>query len=195
MKIMEKEHTNLMNKKLENSTIIKKLLYKQIKKHENIIKQMIITKDNDLIIKIINLCFDQISNIDDNKTMNFTILIEGILHYVLTIALISTQRKIVYNNIEIDMIIPDIKGIINNPQNSLLLYFPKTNNLKTINNELTKYNTIQTIKKNIWIISYEPIHSVMKNYCITNNTIKNIFNDIDKFSKKTKNVFKIFGIK
>ena len=94
---------------MENSSPIKEILYKEIKK---IPKKEIQKLQNEDYFRLITSLFDntksKLSSIRGKTNEKLGILSESLSHYVFTEMLIPSQRKIVYKDIEIDIIIPDL---------------------------------------------------------------------------------------
>ena len=89
---------------------IKDYLFNYIEKSTNITK-LISEKKFDIIInEIVENCYDKII-LMDKKDEALGILATGILHYLLTNALLNSQRKVEYQGLELDIVIPDIKTL------------------------------------------------------------------------------------
>jgi hypothetical protein len=84
----------------------------------------------------------------------------------LTTALIPSQRKIVLKELEIDLIIPDIKTLFKDPKDTLILKFDKDSSTLEY---IRKIENIQKNKENIWIVSSSPLDTNYRNYVIFNN--------------------------
>ena len=92
----------------EESNPIKDYLFEYIKNSTNI-PELIANKKFDVIInEIIENCFDKIISMDA-KDIAVGVLATGMLHYLLTNALLNSQRKIEHMGIELDIVIPDVK--------------------------------------------------------------------------------------
>ena len=94
----------------EESNPIKDHLFDYIKK-SNTIAKLISEKKFDVIInEIIENCYDKII-LMDKKDNAVGILATGILHYLLTNALLSSQRNVDYQGMKLDIVIPDIRTL------------------------------------------------------------------------------------
>ena len=116
----------------ENSSI-KDTLYSKINAigQETIYKLLLEKKYSELFeltytkaLQSINTKIDEIE-----KT---GILAESFTHYLFTEMLIPSQRKIIYKNMELDIIIPNLMELKKNPHNSILIFFVKSSNYKMI---------------------------------------------------------------
>jgi len=89
---------------------IKEYLFGYIEKSEEIVGLIAEKKFDVIINKIIENCYDKII-LMDKKEEAIGVLATGILHYLLTNALLNSQRKIDHNGIELDIVIPDVKTL------------------------------------------------------------------------------------
>ncbi len=180
----------------EEPNPIKDYLFNYIEKSE-IIPNLIIEKKFDQIIEDVTAnCYDQIISMG-NKAESIGILATGLLHYLLTNALITSQRKIEYEGIEIDIIVPDVKTLKKDPKKTLLVCIPKSSDPKTINEKISALEKIQPEKENIWLVLSEDISTGKKSFVLSkdNNTFSKIIFEIAKFSNVGgSNKFKILRV-
>jgi len=180
----------------EEPNPIKDYLFEYIEKSE-IIPNLIIEKKFDQIIENVTTnCYDQIISIGD-KDESVGILATGLLHYLLTNALITSQRKIEYEGIEIDIIVPDIKTLEKDPKKTLLICIPKSSDLKIINKKISELEKIQSEKENIWLVLSEDVSTGKKSFVLSKgiNTFSKIIFEIAKFSNVGgSNKFKILRV-
>lgn len=180
----------------EESNPIKDYLFEYITKSE-IISNLISEKKFDEIIENVTAnCYDKIISMG-KKDESVGILATGLLHYLLTNTLITSQRKIEYDGIEIDIVVPDIKTLEKDPKKTLLICIPKSSDPKVINDKILQLEKIQTEKENIWIVLSENIPIGRKSFILSkeNNTFSKIVFEIAKFSNVGgSNKFKILRI-
>ena len=180
----------------EESNPIKDHLFDYIKK-SNTIVNLIYEKKFDIIINgIIENCYDKII-LMDKKEEAIGILATGILHYLLTNALLNSQRKVGYQGMELDIIIPDIRTLEKDAKMTLLILIPKTSDVTIINKKITDLKKIQPVKENIWIVLSEDIHLDCKSFVLSKekNTFSKIIFEIAQFSNVSgSNKFKILRI-
>lgn len=178
------------------STPIKDILYDEINQiTESRILQEISSKNYSKIIsEILSECIPAISKLDGDIFEIFGTFAESMMHYLLTNAMIPSQRKITIKNTEIDVVIPDSRALDSSPKDALVLFFAKTSDHESIVNHLEKLQKIQPIKENIWIISKSNINTAYKTYEIEN--ISTILDDINDFlGSKKQSKFRIFKTK
>ena len=149
----------------------------------------------------ISTIFDHcMSNLEKDGNNNPEIrgaLAEGLIHYLLTVSLIPSQRKTAFKSIDIDVAIPDTKVLASSPENAIVISFPKTNEPKIIKEQVDNIKKIQPRPGNIWMVLDEPIAIDAKTYTLDRNefTFSNIINDLISFSSNTKQPkLKIFKI-
>lgn len=180
----------------EDSNPIKDYLFEYITKSEIIPNLISEKKFGEIIENVTTNCYDKIISMG-KKDESVGILATGLLHYLLTNALITSQRKIEYDGIEIDIVVPDIKTLEKDPKKTLLICIPKSSDPKVINDKILQLETIQTEKKNIWIVLSENIPVGRKSFILSkeNNTFSKIVFEIAKFSNVGgSNKFKILRI-
>ena len=180
----------------EEPNPVKDYLFEYIKKSSTI-PELIIQKKFDLIInEIIHKCYDKIISIG-NKDESIGVLATGILHYLLTNALLNSQRKIEYQEVELDIVIPDIKTLEKDSKMTLLICIPKSSDKKIIDGKISQLEKIQPNQKNIWIVLSEDIPTNKKTFVLSkeSNSFSKIIFEIAQFSNVGgANKFKILRI-
>ncbi len=125
-----------------------------------------IPKIKEILSKTIATIYEKKENIDsdyNNFEKSLSILCEAFLHFLLTITSLPSQRKIMLNELKIDLVIPDIKTLYKDPKKTLIIKFDKDSS--TIE-YIKKLDNIQKIKENIWIVSATPLEINYRNYVI-----------------------------
>jgi hypothetical protein len=107
-------------------------------------------------------------NYNDSEKL-LSLLCESLLHFLLTITSLPSQRKIMLKDVEIDLVIPDLKSLNKGPKKSLIIKFDK--DASTINYIDRLHNNIPIDRENVWIVSPMPldINSRNRNYVIYKN--------------------------
>ncbi|MFM8659397.1 MAG: hypothetical protein ACKOCQ_05620 [Candidatus Nitrosotenuis sp.] len=148
---------------------IKDLLYQTLDAiPQNTIAEKIQNDTKSLIKEI--FAKSDIDSLDGDKTENYEKFAESLMHYILTNALIPSQRKITVNQTELDIVIPDIRTLKTTPNDAIVLVFPKTNNIKAIQQRLETISTFQPIPQNIWLVQKSSTGLPYKTYEIDNGT-------------------------
>ena len=180
----------------EEANPIKDYLFEYIEKSQ-IIPNLIVGKKFDEIIEdITNNCYNQVISMG-KKDESVGVLATGLLHYLLTNALITSQRKIDHNGIDVDIVVPDIKTLEKDPKKTLLICIPKSSDIKIINEKIAQMEKIQPEKENIWLVLSENIPIEKKSFVLSkeNNTFSKIIFEISKFSNVGgSNKFKILRV-
>jgi len=165
--------------------------------NSKIIPQLIVEKKFDKIIEnVVENCYDKIVSMGD-KDESVGVLSTGILHYLLTNALLNSQRKIEYQGIELDIVVPDIKTLEKDPKMTLLICIPKSSDTKVIQEKISQLEQIQPVKENIWVVLSEEKQLDQKTFVLSkeNSSFSKIIFDIAKFSNVGgANKFKILRI-
>jgi len=180
----------------EEPNQIKDFLFDYLKKSEKRIQELTLqSKFTEIIDDVLENCYDQVISIGGKEGLG--ILATGLLHYLLTNALVSSQRKIDYNGIQIDIIIPDLKTLEIDPKKALIIYIPKTIDKTIIEQKLELLEKIQPIKDNIWLVVTKKLDFQTKTYVIEkkNASFSKIIYDIAQFvNVQGQNKFKILRI-
>ena len=175
---------------------IKDLLFDYIEKSNNITNLIVEKKFDVLINEIIENCYDKII-LMDKKEEAVGILATGILHYLLTNALLNSQRKVDYQGMELDIVIPDIRTLEKDTKMTLLILIPKSSDKKIINEKISQLKKIQPMKENIWVVLSEEISLDCKSFVLSkeNDSFSKIIFEIAQFSNVGRsNKFKILRI-
>ena len=143
-------------------------------------------------------CIPILEKLEGNKSENLISFAEGLIHYLLTVALIPSQRKTVHAGIDIDIAIPDLTTLTLSPQDALIVTFPKNSNPQFIEKRVTELSKIQPYKENLWFVAENYIPLEARVYSINQNEelrFSNIINDIIGFlSNKKLSKLKLFRI-
>ena len=181
---------------LDEVNPIKDYLFDYIEKSKNI-ENLIREKKFDVIInEIVENCYDKVISMG-KKEEAVGILATGILHYLLTNALLSSQRKVDHQGMELDIVIPDIRTLEKDAKMSLLILIPKSSDKKIIDEKISQLRKIQPTKENIWAVLSEDIQLDYKSFVLSreNNSFSKIIFEIAQFSNVGgSNKFKILRI-
>ena len=176
---------------------VKDYLFDYLAKSDEKIQKLISDdKFSEIIDDVITNCYDKIITLGE-KDESIGVLATGLLHFLLTNALLNSQRKIEYNGIEIDIVIPDLKTLEQDPKQTLLIYIPKTTNKEEIEQKLIELYKIQPEKQNVWLVLSQKLDFENRSYIIEkdNQTFSKIIFDIAQFTNvQGQNKFKILRI-
>jgi len=176
---------------------VKDHLFNYLSKSEERIQKLIFEKKfSEIIDDVIANCYDKIITLGE-KDECIGVLATGLLHYLLTNALINTQRKVEYQGIEVDIVIPDIKTLEKDPKKTLLICIPKSSSKKIIEEKISQLEKIQSEKENIWVVLSENISINKKSFVLSkeNNSFSKIIFEIAQFSNVNgTNKFKILRV-
>lgn len=153
----------LLNNDIRNSKDIIKNLYKNFDSS---------LKDRDIILNYISSIpkSERISNSNDEFEKIFVASSEALLHFLLTAAVIPSERKISYKNTELDIVIPNLRVLKTNPSKAIVMLFDKENlnNTKMKINEIKKGNSLNWSLSNLWLVSFSHRFFDCKNYVLEN---------------------------
>lgn len=111
-------------------------------------------------------------------------LCEALLHFMLTICTLPSQRKIqVKNDLVLDVIIPSLQSLKTKPDKSIIVQIIKD---KMDLNKIPQLEFLQPNEENIWLISAKPLSTTKyKTYSVLSHECSNIIIDIYNFLKET----------
>ena len=181
---------------MEQPNPVKDTLFEYIKNHEEISDLIGQKKFDEIIQNVLKNCYEKIIAIT-NREEALGILATGLLHYLLTNALISSQRKIEYNNVEVDIVIPDIKTLEKDPKKTLVIGVADSTDKQKIEKKISELEKIQPEKENIWIVLPGEVQTSRKSFIISkeNNSFSKIIFEIAQFTNVGgANKFKILRI-
>jgi len=178
---------------------LKDVLYQAISdyREQRILSDIVQGESPMAISAIYDHCMPELDRFEGNKYEIRASFAEGLIHYMMTIALIPSQRKISFDSIEIDVTVPDTKTLASSPQDAVVISFPKTNEFETIKEYVNKLKKIQPNSENIWMVLDKQESIDAKVYALDKNefTFENIINDLISFSSNRRHSkLKIFKI-
>jgi hypothetical protein len=121
---------------------------------------------------------------DDYYDDAIATLCEALLHFMLTICTLPSQRKIqVKNDLVLDVIIPSLQSLKTKPDRSIIIQILKD---KADLNKISQLEFLQPTNENIWLISAKPLSTTKyKTYSVFSHEYSNIIIDICNFLKET----------
>jgi hypothetical protein len=175
---------------MDTDSPVKDILYQELSNITENKIQIEISKNNSskIISEVISKCFPKIQQISLNIDEDLGIFAESLMHYFLTLAIIPSQRKISQKDVEIDIVIPDLRTLKSNPKDSLIIVFPKSNNKNQIKKRISDLETMHPVKENIWIVSNQDLEFTNRTYLIKDgkNSFNEILDDINEFYSSRK---------
>ncbi|MDE1829297.1 MAG: hypothetical protein KGI25_03135 [Thaumarchaeota archaeon] len=178
---------------------IKDLLYQAISDYQEkrILSDIAQGESTEAISTIFSHCLSNIDKVEGNREAALGTLAEGLTHYLLTVAMIPSQRKVSLQSVEIDVAIPDTRTLSASPDEAIVIYFPKTGKEQDIVENVNKLKKIQPKPDNIWLVVDKPIAVNAKVYTLDKEefSFAKIINDLISFSAgKKQSKLKIFRI-
>jgi hypothetical protein len=164
------------------SAYIKDVLYSSIDKigKEKIRMEVIseIEMSERCCNEILEECKNRMGNELDGELLGN--LCEALLHFMLTVSLLPSERKIHWKGSELDLVIPSLKMLGKRPEKTLVIQIIKSDL------ELTKIKhakSVQPHDANIWIVSARRLDGDHKNYYISSKEFpySRIISDINAF--------------
>ena len=179
---------------------IKEILYNAIRNYQEhkIVSDIAQGDSPQTINALCSECMPILEKIEGERSEKTISFAEGLIHYLLIVALITSQRKVTFASVDVDVVIPDISTLSSAPEDALVIAFPKTNDLLSIRRRVTELTKIQPHKENIWLVLENELPLEVKTYKVDNSNkepFTNIINDIIWFtSNRKQSKLKIFKI-
>ena len=180
---------------MSESSPIKDALYAKINNiGQEEIHQMLLKEEfSELFEKIFGSVINKIE-IDMNENEKYGTLAESMTHYLFTEMLIPSQRKIIFENVELDIVIPNTLELQKNSNNTIVIFFVKTSDLEQITQRIHEIKKIQKNDVNIWIITKDAIEISQSTYYVTKESFSKFLKDSKNFINTKKmnklNIFK-----
>ena len=135
-----------------DSSPVKDRLFEYIDSSEKISKLAREKKFDEIISSVTDSIYDEIITMEQSVEQAVGTLATGLLHYLLTTALITSQRKIKYDQIELDIVIPDTKTLQKDPKKTLIILISKSSDINQINQKIAALEKVQPEKENVWVV-------------------------------------------
>ena len=179
---------------MSESSPIKDALYAKINNigqeeiHQLLLKEEFLK----LFEKIYDPVIHEIQSIEEYE--KYGTLAESMTHYLFTEMLIPSQRKIIFENVELDMVIPNTLELQKNSNNTIVIFFVKTSDLDQIKQRIQEIKKIQKNDANIWVITKNEIEISQSTYYVTKESFSKFLKDSKNFINTKKmnklNIFK-----
>ena len=179
---------------MSESSPIKDALYAEIDGigQEQIHQLLLNNKFSELFERIYEPVIHSLQDIDEYE--KYGTLAESLTHYLFTEMLIPSQRKIIFESIELDMIIPNTTELQKDSQNTIIIFFIKTPNIGEIKQKIQELKKLQKDDSKIWIISKNHIEIPQSTYITEKESFGKFLKDAQNFIKTKKmnklNIFK-----
>ena len=179
---------------MSESSPIKDALYAKINNigQEEIHQLLLKEEFSELFEKIYEPVIHEIQSIEEYE--KYGTLAESMTHYLFTEMLIPSQRKIIFENVELDMVIPNTLELQKNSNNTIVIFFVKTSDLEQITQRIHEIKKIQKNNTNIWIITKDVIEIPQSTYYTTKESFSEFLKDSKNFINTKKmnklNIFK-----
>lgn len=128
--------------------------------------------------QIVDRCTHELGDEANDETLGT--LCESLLHFMLTATLLPSERKVIVEGTELDIVVPSVKSLARNPDKTLVIQFIKTNA------DMARIKQAKKMQKNIenlWIVSARKIAYESKNYHLGNAKFEysSVIRDIHAF--------------
>lgn len=128
--------------------------------------------------EIMEKCTRVLGNEANDETLGT--LCEALLHFMLTASLLPSERKVVVNGVELDVVVPTVKNLEKSPDKTLVIQVVK---VETDLVRIGQAEAMQKHRENVWVISARNIDYEGRNYHLEDAKFKypSIISDIRAF--------------
>jgi hypothetical protein len=148
---------------------IKEILYTEIDKMgKNYIRTQLsndIYNSKTVINLLLNNCLNLLNkdNLFEDEFVSFS---EALLHFILTMSMIPAERKIIIDDVAVDVLVPSSKNLKIDNDKAILIHFLKDKD-ENIHESVKKLSQIQKNINNIWIVSSKNIHLNLDTFIVS----------------------------
>ncbi|SPC33625.1 hypothetical protein [Candidatus Nitrosocaldus islandicus] len=104
------------------------------------------------IATIMHSCMKELSSNDMDKDKDVIIrLVTALMHYLLTECMIQSERKIQLDDVMLDLVIPSMRALRSNPDNTLIILIARGDEMGLLNNRLERVYALHP-KVNVWAV-------------------------------------------
>lgn len=104
---------------------------------------------------------------------------EGLLHFMITAALLPSQRRLAVRGIALDVVIPSARVLATDPEKSLVIQVIKGDSDMP---KISGAESVQPVRSNIWLVSAGVIATSYRNYNLdTDGSYSLLVRDIHDF--------------
>jgi hypothetical protein len=127
---------------------------------------------------ILERCRHDLGDEANDETLGM--LCESLLHFMLTATLLPSERRVIVQGTELDIVVPSVKSLARNPDKTLVIQFIKTDA------DTARINQVMMLQKNLenlWIVSARKTEYEGRNYYLgsTKFEYSSIIRDIQIF--------------
>ncbi len=102
-------------------------------------------------------------------------LLTSLLHYLLAITLVPSQRKVCAQGTQVDIVIPGLAALKKDPRNAILICIPDLHD-SDIGQQIESMRALQPHRQNIWYVTERSLDE--KTYSLGDGTFPGILDDI-----------------
>jgi hypothetical protein len=168
---------------------VKEVLYSAI---DEIGKEKIrieITADINASAKYCNGIIEKCKRRLDGGDETLGTLCESLLHFMLTAAILPSERKVTFKGAELDIVVPSLRVLGSSPDKCLVIQV-----IKSDAESAKQAESVHPNMENIWIVSAKKVRAE-RNYNLQDGSFSKIIPDIHAFlaSKGVKNLKLLHG--
>lgn len=124
--------------------------------------------------EITEKCVKALGSQTDDGTLGT--MCEALLHFMLTASLLPSERKVVVNGTEIDIVVPSVKNLAKDHMKTLVIQVVKDGTALRVR----EAEKVQPHPDNLWVVSARPVDAGHRNYALKGR-YPHIISDIRAF--------------
>ena len=166
----------------EETDPVKELMFEHVKNSQTIPDLVSEKRFDKVIDEIIEHCYDRVVAMG-GRDDTVGVLATGMLHYIMTVALLSSQRKVEHKGVALDMVVPDIRTLEKDPKMALVILVPMTSDMDAIRNRIEQLRQVQPVRENIWAVLSEDVRLDCRTFVVSKRgSFRSIIFEIAKFA-------------
>lgn len=173
------------------ATDVKEVLYSAINEIGREKIRMEVTSNISAAAKYCNDIVNKCTPLLDSDDETLGTLCEALLHFMLTAAVLPSERKVAFNGAELDIIVPSLKALDRNADKCLVIQVVKN---RADPGKVRQAESVQPNRENIWIVSAKKTQA-KRSYSLDDASFSKIIPDIHAFlsSKGIRNLKLLHG--
>ena len=128
--------------------------------------------------EIISKCVDMLGREADDEMLGT--VCEALLHFMLTVSQLPSERKVTVSGIELDIVVPSTKNLSKDPSSAIVIQVIKTEGDMA---KIEQAEQVQPMRENIWTVSARNPAIESRNYNLIGGQFKypSLISDIHAF--------------
>lgn len=132
----------------EDSNPVKEALFEHIRGSDAVRRMVAEQRFGDATRDIAASCHGMVEAVPGGTAA----LATGMLHYLLTEALIPSQRKVELRGVGLDVVVPDAGTLGRDPAKALVIAIPEQTDPGAVRDVVAQLRGVQPVRDNVWVV-------------------------------------------